>query len=158
MDVNNQVKTVDLYRETPIRYLGYANEVGEAFRSIIGSKWVNFSYGVATLYVLADTTDKSIAVYKTSRTEQNHIKKVIYKTADTLIWQLMASVAIPGLTINRVCALSNFCLLKVQKLPNTNRKWLVTGIGLITIPFIIKPIDHYVDVVMDKSIRKYKPE
>ncbi|XP_056632750.1 mitochondrial fission process protein 1 [Diorhabda sublineata] len=159
MDVNNEhVRAVDLYRETPIRYLGYANEVGEAFRSIIGSKWVNFSYGVATLYVLADTTDKSIAAYKTSKNEKNHIKKVTYTTADTLIWQLMASVVVPGLTINRVCAVSNFCLHKIHKLPIANRKWLVTGIGLVTIPFIIKPIDYYVDVVMDKSLRKYQPE
>lgn len=78
-------KELDLYRQTPVRYLGkitiklitdatgqkhlkllagYSNEVGEAFRSIIGSKWVNFTYAVATVYVLADTTDKSIKSYK----------------------------------------------------------------------------------------------
>ncbi|CAG9833319.1 unnamed protein product [Diabrotica balteata] len=151
-------KELDLYRDTSVRYLGYANEVGEAFRSIIGSKWVNFSYAVATLYVLADTTDKSIAVYKTAINEKNHTKKVVYTTADTLIWQLMASVAIPGFTINRVCALSNYFLKKSEKIPSYNRKWLVTGIGLFTIPFIIKPIDKFVDLAMDKSLRKYQPE
>ena len=25
-------KVVDLYRDTPVRFLGYANEVGESFR------------------------------------------------------------------------------------------------------------------------------
>ncbi|KAG5866288.1 hypothetical protein JTB14_023251 [Gonioctena quinquepunctata] len=56
--------SLDVYKQTPIRYLGYSNEVGEAFRSIIGNRWVNLSYAVATLYVLADTTDKSIKSHK----------------------------------------------------------------------------------------------
>lgn len=43
---------------------GYANEVGEAFRRQIGAKWAACTYGVATLYVLADTTDKTLDVYK----------------------------------------------------------------------------------------------
>lgn len=44
--------------------LGYSNEVGEAFRSIIGGKWVAFTYAVATIYVLADTTHKGLNCYK----------------------------------------------------------------------------------------------
>ena len=26
---------VDIYRDTPVRFLGYANEVGEAFRALV---------------------------------------------------------------------------------------------------------------------------
>ncbi|CAH1115272.1 unnamed protein product [Psylliodes chrysocephalus] len=158
MDVDIELENdIDLYRQTPVRYLGYANEVGEAFRSIIGRKWVNFTYGVATLYVLTDTSDKSIKTYKTKLNEENHLKKVIYTTTDTLIWQLLASVAIPGFTINRVCALTNYLLKKSEKLPTNNRKWIVTGIGLFTIPFIIKPIDNFVDLAMDETLRKFQP-
>ncbi|XP_018560968.1 mitochondrial fission process protein 1 isoform X1 [Anoplophora glabripennis] len=173
-------KELDLYRQTPVRYLGestfksncqpatvqrhlnllagYSNEVGEAFRSIIGSKWVNFTYAVATVYVLADTTDKSIKSYKVNLNEKNHLRKVIYTTTDTLVWQMLASVALPGFTINRVCALSNFILKTTDKLPKNTRRWVVTGIGLATIPFIIKPIDELVDYVLDKSIRKLQPK
>ena len=43
---------VDIYRDTPVRLLGYANEVGEAFRALIHVNWVRASYGVASLYVL----------------------------------------------------------------------------------------------------------
>lgn len=82
---------------------------------------------------------------------------MIYTTTDTLIWQLLASVAIPGFTINRVCALSNYLLKKSEKLPTNNRKWIVTGIGLFTIPFIIKPIDNFVDLAMDETLRKFQP-
>nr|CAI5862780.1 unnamed protein product [Callosobruchus analis] len=154
---NLEVKELDLYRETPVRYLGYANEVGEAFRSIIGAKWVNFTYCVATLYVLADTSDKSIKSFETNKNEKNHIKKVLYTTSDTLIWQLLASVVIPGFTINRLCFTADILLKKSGKLPQGTRKWLVTGIGLSAIPFIIKPIDDFVDYALDKSIRKLQP-
>merc|ERR1712179_124825 len=50
---------VDIYRDTPLRLLGYANEVGEAFRALVHVNWVRLSYGVASAYVLADTNDKS---------------------------------------------------------------------------------------------------
>jgi fission process protein 1 len=29
---NDSTQEVDLFRDTPVRYMGYANEVGEAFR------------------------------------------------------------------------------------------------------------------------------
>uniref|UniRef100_A0A2I3FUA3 Mitochondrial fission process protein 1 n=1 Tax=Nomascus leucogenys TaxID=61853 RepID=A0A2I3FUA3_NOMLE len=47
----------DLYRDTWVRYLGYAN-VGEAFRSLVPAAVVWLSYGVASSYVLADAIDK----------------------------------------------------------------------------------------------------
>lgn len=90
--------------------------------------------------------------------ETNHRTKVVYTTIDTLVWQLLASVAIPGLTINRICAFSSYALKKSEKLPKTSRKWLVTAIGLTAIPFIIKPIDKFVDFVLDESLRKYQPK
>ena len=30
---------VDIYRDTPVRLLGYANEVGEAFRALVHVRW-----------------------------------------------------------------------------------------------------------------------
>ena len=46
-------KEVDIYRDTPLRYLGYANEVGEAFRALVHVNWVKLSYGVASAYVVS---------------------------------------------------------------------------------------------------------
>lgn len=37
---------------------GYANEVGEAFRSLVPTAVVWLSYGVSSSYVLADAIDK----------------------------------------------------------------------------------------------------
>jgi fission process protein 1 len=82
-------------------------------------------------------------------------RKVIVAGVDTLIWQSFASVIIPGITINRLCAGSLFVLKKTTKLPKTPRKWITTAIGLVSIPFIIKPIDRLVDYAMDDTFRKY---
>jgi fission process protein 1 len=80
--------------------------------------------------------------------------QVFIAGVDTLIWQSFASVIIPGITINRICALSLYTMKHATKLPAKTRKWLTTGIGLACIPFIIKPIDAFVDFVMDETFRK----
>ena len=62
---------------------------------------------------------------------------------DTLLWQGLASVAIPGLLINRLCAGSRLLLNRyaVRVLSQQARRWAVTGVGLASIPMIIHPID-----------------
>ena len=64
-------------------------------------------------------------------------------TVDTLLWQGLASVVIPGLTINRLCAGSRvlFNRYTTKVLSRQVRQWLVKGVGLCCIPLIIHPID-----------------
>ena len=38
---------LDIYRESPLRYMGYSNEVGEAFAAFLPGWGVPASYGVA---------------------------------------------------------------------------------------------------------------
>lgn len=152
---------VDIYRDTLVRYLGYANEVGEAFRALVHVNAVRFSYVVACTYVAADANHKGgLAAEKVTDTS-TAIKERGIAMADTVIWQGLASVAIPGFTINRVCALSNYLLKRNSTLPTNIRKWTTTFIGLGCIPFIVKPIDHSVDYMMNNTLRKLyvsKPE
>lgn len=42
-----------------IMYPGYTNEVGEAFRALVSANVVRLSYGIAAIYCLADTADKT---------------------------------------------------------------------------------------------------
>ncbi len=51
-------KNVDPYRETSLRYMGYANELGEAFTSYLPEWGLPASYCVAASYVMFDTIDK----------------------------------------------------------------------------------------------------
>lgn len=73
---------------------------------------------------------------------------------DVFLWQMFASVAIPGLVINRITWGAGK-LLKNAKVKGLARKWAPTCIGLISIPFIIRPIDNAVDYAMDETYRKY---
>ncbi|KAK6061303.1 hypothetical protein COOONC_01026 [Cooperia oncophora] len=62
--LKSDLRQIDLYRDTPIRYLGYANEIGEAFRSMLPVNAVRATYVVALGYACADALDKSNKAYK----------------------------------------------------------------------------------------------
>ena len=139
---------VDLHRDTQLRYFGYANEVGEAFRHI--APWfVRPSYVIAFGYVLTDATDKS---WKQYNKEGRFSSSVAIKGGDVLIWQTLASVLIPGFAINRVVAVSGH-LYKARKMKSL-QTWGPTLTGLAAIPFIIRPIDRGVDILLDNTYRK----
>ncbi|XP_029941523.1 mitochondrial fission process protein 1 [Salarias fasciatus] len=147
--------TVDIYRDTWVRFLGYANEVGEAFRALVPVGVVWGSYAVATAYVTADAVDKGKkAALVSARGQPRPDHPVAVAVVDTFVWQALASVIIPGFTINRVCAASLYTLRKTTRWPLAVRKWTTTAIGLSTIPFIITPIDRSVDFLLDSSLRK----
>uniref|UniRef100_G1NNN0 Mitochondrial fission process protein 1 n=1 Tax=Meleagris gallopavo TaxID=9103 RepID=G1NNN0_MELGA len=139
----------DLYRDTWVRYLGYANEVGESFRPIVPVAAVWASYGVATAYVTADAIDKGRKAAAVSGPPCSpRIPTCPHPTPS------LASVAIPGFTINRLCAASLALLASLTRWPLPVRKWATTALGLAAIPVIITPIDRSVDFLMDSSIRK----
>ncbi|CAG7636418.1 unnamed protein product [Allacma fusca] len=141
---------VDIWRDTPVRLLGYANEVGESFRALVHTNVVRATYVISFGYCLADTVDKTMKM----ATKPNSSRDLVVKTAaDTLIWQTLASVLIPGFTINRICALSLFVFRKA-KFPSVAAKWTTTAIGLGSIGLIYQPIDHLVDYFMDNTFRK----
>jgi len=142
---DNQPKKPDLYRDTLVRYLGYANEVGESFKSLIPKSAYLSTYAISIAYVSADTLDKS----------ENLKKKLT--AADVFIWQMLASVIVPGFTINRICHFSRLGLMRSSTSFRNYKynKYIVSGIGLGSIPLIVKPIDHSIDYIMDESFRKY---
>lgn len=145
--------TVDIWRDTGLRYLGYANEVGESFRPIL-PKYVIPSYVVAFSYVGCDTLDKAIAAYK----EKHSTNIVARNTFDALLWQILASVIIPGKIVHLVTHCAD-CLSKTksahQYLPKQLRRFGPTGVGLAVIPLIIHPIDNFVTDLLDATTRKW---
>lgn len=54
--------------------------------------------------------------------------------------QLLASVMIPGFTINRICWTVGKGI-KLAKFKHPMGKWIPTIVGLLSIPLIIHPID-----------------
>ncbi|KAF1410000.1 Mitochondrial fission process protein 1, partial [Spheniscus humboldti] len=131
---------------------GYANEVGESFRPLVPVPVVWASYGVASAYVTADAIDKGRRAAAVSDPAQ--ATRVGVAVVDTFVWQSLASVAIPGVTINRLCAASLALLGALTRWPLPLRRWTTTALGLAAIPLIITPIDRTVDFLMDSSLRK----
>ncbi|KAF7994966.1 hypothetical protein HCN44_004438 [Aphidius gifuensis] len=145
----------DIFRDGPLRYLGYTNEVGEAFRSLIPKSLVWTSYVIASGYVISDTIHKGQKEYQKQKNDnENKISNVLLSTADTLLWQSFASVIVPGITINRICATVQY-LQKYSKKTAMKSRWLSTAIGLISIPLIIRPIDRGADQAMNATFRKW---
>lgn len=137
-------------------------------------KLVYLSYCISTAYVtshsvycglLARTSHPGLAKtpsdgHKSHHYATNHSKPATVLSPakaflDTLLWQGLASVVIPGLVINRTCALSRLVLSQLlrRQLSHTARQWIVMGIGLGAIPLIIHPIDRTVDKFMDLYMR-----
>ena len=151
-------ESYDIYRDSPLRYMGYANECGEAFAAWLPPFGVPATYGVAAVYVLADTFDKAIKANK-----EKGMKEGVIVGLDTVTWQMLASVFWPGSFIRIMVNATN---LLVSKLPadlsldvggldaETIEKALPTAIGLMTIPFIVKPIDKTIDWAMEESVTK----
>jgi hypothetical protein len=119
----------DPLRDGPLRYCGYANEVGEAFGAWLPAGGVPASYAVAIAYVLVDTYDKASSAHRkalklkgdaaaaAAAREGVNVDSLITLLAaeralDTLVWQLLASVAIPGFTIHQVVYFMHLALVK----------------------------------------------
>lgn len=127
-----------------ILFVGYANEFGEAFRTHIPRLMYLGSYGIASTYCLADSIDKGRRCYQQNNHLNNYLqkRKAVETSVEAAIWQGLASVIIPGFTINRICAASRFTLRRVARtMPPRAQTWVTTFVGLSAIPLIIKPID-----------------
>lgn len=142
----------DPYRDGWMRYLGYCNELGESFRPLINVKMVHLSYAVSIGYVIADTAHKS---NKTLECSKNPLHTSI-TAMDTLLWQSLASVLLPGITINQVVKLTKGLVFQSFQ-SNVIRASVPTAVGLCTIPLIIHPIDELVDLGMNSWIRPHYP-
>lgn len=93
----------------PTSLLGYANEVGEAFKMFLSKKLYLGTYAVASAYCLADAGlhgHEAVAHRYPARPPWPGHPSWVGTTAfaDAALWQGMASVVIPGFTINRLVA------------------------------------------------------
>lgn len=140
--VKSSSEPPDIYRDTPLRYMGYANEVGEAFAPYLPSWGVPASYAVATTYVLMDTIDKTKKTYDKTESLKESAKEGI----ETLTWQMLASVFWPGSCVHFIVSMCP---------ASRNVEGLPTLVGLLCIPLIVKPIDSTIDYVMENSVSKY---
>lgn len=188
MSFDGEEKTeYDPLRDGPLRYLGYANELGEAFAAWLFAGGVPLSYAIAIGYVCFDTVDKYRKTLADARLKLStrpvpdsvDLEKLIStigfeRGLDTLVWQLIASVATPGYTIHTVVALATWVLGKAEESAQvvgaleqaasaagisseafieTFNKSVPTALGLLAIPVIVHPIDSAVHAVLNATLR-----
>jgi len=184
VDAGAETEEVDLYRDTALRYMGYANECGEAFADWLPVGGVPASYAVAIAYVLADTVDKSKKAWQSTARptecppgdldceleeqipDSLRFQHAASSTFDTLAWQLLASVFIPGSVIHlsvAACKAAVHVAVGSPALVDLAASMTAAGVdpdktlptlfGLAVIPFIVHPIDSTVHKVMDVSTR-----
>ena len=140
----------NIFRDSLLRYAGYANEVGESFRYQF-PKLVTPSYMVAFGYCAMDAASTGYSTYeKTSNAQDSMLA-----CCDTLLWQSLASVMIPGATINLIVKASRHAVAQATKLPPVAATWIPTAVGLGSIPFIVHPIDTGVDYLLDNTTRSW---
>jgi Ca2+-binding EF-hand superfamily protein len=72
--------------------------------------------------------------------------------ADALIWQVIASVALPGFTINRFVTLTEIGC-EAQAESSIVAEYLPTVFGLSLIPIVCKPLDELADFGLDATLR-----
>jgi len=145
-----------VFRESPLRFLGYANEVGEAFRSHIPRVAVRASYVISFGYGFVDAAWRSnFARSRVTHLPPNQRRFVAADVfVETLAWQSLASVIFPGFTINRIVWASTKLVNKSTGRSHAAWKsWLPTVIGLASIPIIFKPIDNFTTILMTRYIR-----
>lgn len=87
-DSDEPVVPVDIWRDSPVRFLGYANELGESFRPIV-PRLVAPSYALAFAYVLGDTAHKTTRAVANAPSDAARTSHGAAAALDTLIWQTL---------------------------------------------------------------------
>lgn len=126
----------------------YASEVGESFRPIVSRNLVNTLYAVSIGYVVVDIVGRTYCV------KNQGAEKVAYFVLDTSLWHSLASLILPAVTIHSIVKYS----AKLTKKVTSNKKvcaWVPAILALGSVPFIIHPLDHVTDFVLDKAVRPF---
>lgn len=165
----------DIYRDSPLRYAGYLNEVGEAFRPLVPDLVVTLSYVAALSYVFADTLSKGNAAAKEQLGDYGCGQAAIF---ECLTFQMLASIIFPSFIINRWVALwgilssdvldtttvisNSFNVApdatigsigSVVITPESITNEIPTIAGLVLIPLIVKQIDALTEKILDLAVR-----
>jgi fission process protein 1 len=135
------------------RWMAYASEGTEPFRPVASVRFVQLGYALSFLYVFCDIGLKATHAWKTTRSTQH----TAIVTGDTAVFHTFASMLLPAVTIHTVVKYAGKGLQKTNLLANFPkvRAWTPTVVGLCSIPFVVHPIDHGVEFVMDKTIRQF---
>ncbi|KIM19916.1 hypothetical protein M408DRAFT_334222 [Serendipita vermifera MAFF 305830] len=137
------------------RYVAYTSDVGEAFRPVVHPRVITAAYGISWLYLTVDVGYEAYKAYRRGPTaleredgfsERTRIGMVAVQRA---VFQSIASMALPALTIHTVVAQSAR-LWKNAANPRV-KAWGPTLTGLACVPALPYIFDHPVEKATDRT-------
>jgi fission process protein 1 len=126
--------------------MGYANEVGEALENYLPEWCLPASYCVAATYVIFDTLDKGQKAFDAASRDER-LEESLKASTETFIWQVLASLFWPGGVIRLMVNVIDLMI------PGDN-EYISTALGILLIPVIVRPIDEFVDEIMEDTVSK----
>lgn len=126
----------DLYKDTPVRLLGFANEAGAAMAPLIGPVGEMITYAPALGYIALDVRDK----YK--RGDNDAYEKTSSRRATKqLVFQGLASVILPTAVVKTAQIIASKSVDKMPELKNKIKSFISKR----------QNIDKFINKFADKS-------
>lgn len=156
----------DVLRDTPIRYLGYSNELVEAWEDVLNSllgkrlgRWIyKGAWKIADLYLAVDIIDKGRKAYELAegQPESVRIQNCLIEAGGAGLFQFFANYLIPPLIIRYLRKGTNLLMSKglLSKLIPKNKLttiWLPAAVATAITPFIARPLDRIVDKTLEMT-------
>jgi mitochondrial fission process protein 1 len=133
------------------RWLAYASEGTEPFRPIAHPWLVRSGYALSLVYVVTDIGVRTNTQYRSS----NSVEKAAIVFGDSFVFHSLASMILPALLIHAIVKHSSVGIVRYNVFAGRQkvREYAPTVLGLASIPFVVGPIDHGVEYVLDNTIR-----
>ncbi len=150
-------ETHNIWRDSSLRYIGYADEAGEILANYIGPKAVRASYYASAAYGLVDILSTAKKTFKNHnhRSRGHRFKRTLEEIVDGTLFHTAATVFIPATLIRYV-------RMGVEKLQSSGKlpvklqqfKHLPAVVAFAALPFIAHPVDQLTDWFLDKTYRR----
>lgn len=135
------------------RPLAYSSEVGESTKPVISKGLYRTLWGLSIGYVGFDTASH---MHDLSEQQGCTNQLMVKSAADNLIWHTGASLVAPALAIKGVVTVAKKTIKAAITKPNPRLIQICPPLlGLVSIPLIVHPIDHFADWIMDNGLRPY---
>ncbi|CAG5118767.1 unnamed protein product [Candidula unifasciata] len=156
----------DFLKAYPFRFCGYGFGMAEAVRGTAAPTVVRGLYMVASGFVFARTLYKPFQISKVhiycikhtiydivSLPKTQSPVKIVLWTADTFVYEIIASGAVPVFTASLIKSVVS-TVLPAKTLAGPARLWTPAVVSLMSLPFVIPFTDTLLDTVMNETIRQ----
>ncbi|SGY16031.1 BQ5605_C012g06738 [Microbotryum silenes-dioicae] len=146
------------------RYLAYTSDVGESVRPIVNPKMVTGAYGVSWAYLVGDVAYEGYkARLRANENCPEAVSTVVgLNVAKRAIFQSVASMLFPSLTIHAIVRYTAIAVKKANVKSIAVRRWLPSALGLgfiPALPFIFdEPVEHVVEAGFDRLEARLYPD